>query len=94
MKEIKNLSQYCRYNNLNIAHVHETLYGKRLQHKGYKLIPRTDEEIERYENERKVREDTSRKGLPGDRNGRAILDWNKVYEIRNLHTKKYTKIKK
>jgi hypothetical protein len=28
MKEIKNLSQYCRYNNLNIAHVHETFYGK------------------------------------------------------------------
>jgi hypothetical protein len=39
----------------------------------------------------KVREDTSRKGLPGDRNGRAILDWNKVYEIRNLHTRNIQK---
>jgi hypothetical protein len=39
----------------------------------------------------KVREDTSRKGLPGDGNGRAILDWNKVYEIRNLHTTKIYK---
>lgn len=92
-EEIKNLSQYCRGNNLNIGHIHETLYGKRLHHKGYKLIPRTDEEIERYENERKVREDTSRKGLPGERNGRAILDWNKVYEIRNLHTNKTYKNK-
>ncbi len=36
---------------LNIAHIHETLYGKRVQHKGYKLIPRTDYEIEKYENE-------------------------------------------
>jgi group I intron endonuclease len=87
---IKNLSQYCRDNNLNIAHVHETLYGKRLQHKGYKLIPRTEEEIERYDKERIKREDTSRKGLPGERNGRAILNWNKVSQIRKLHiSKKY-----
>lgn len=68
-EQIKNLSQYCRDYQLNIAHIHETLYGKRLSHRGYKLIPRTDDEIERYENERRVREDTSRKGLPGDRNG-------------------------
>jgi len=89
-KEIKNLSEYCRNNDLNVAHIHETLYGKRLQHKGYKLIPRTNEEIERYENERKIREDTSKKGLSGERNGRAILDWKKVNEIRRLHlTKAY-----
>lgn len=89
-EEIKNLSQYCRDNELNIGHIHETLYGKRLHYKGYKLIPRTNEEIKRYENERSIREDTSRKGLPGERNGRAILDWNKVSEIRKLHTtKKY-----
>ena len=88
--KVKNLSQYCRDNELNIGHIHETLYGKRLHHKGYKLIPRTNEEIKRYENERSIREDTSRKGLPGERNGRAILDWNKVSEIRKLHTtKKY-----
>jgi group I intron endonuclease len=87
-EEIKNLSQYCRDNDLNIAHIHETLYGKRNHHKGYKLIPRTDEEIERYKNERRVREDTSRKGLPGEKNGRAILDWNKVDEIRKLHSSK------
>lgn len=68
-EEIKNLSQYCRDNNLSIAHIHETLYGKRLQHQGYKLIPRTEEEIKRFVDERKVREDTSRKGLPGERNG-------------------------
>jgi len=89
-KQIKNLSQYCRDNQLNIAHIHETLYGKRLSHKGYKLIPRTDVEIERYENERSIREDTSRKGVPGEKNGRAILDWDKVNEIRKLHSiKKY-----
>jgi len=89
-KLIKNLSQYCEDNNLNTAHIHETLYGKRLQHKGYKLIPRTNQEIERYESERKIREDTSRKGLPGERNGRAILNWDKVNEIRKLHkSKKY-----
>jgi group I intron endonuclease len=68
-KIIKNLSQYCRDNDLNIAHIHETLYGKRLHHRGHKLIPRTIEEIERYKQERKFREDTSRKGLPGERNG-------------------------
>jgi group I intron endonuclease len=87
-EEIKNLSQYCRDNDLNIAHIHETLYGKRVQHKGYKLIPRTDYEIEKYENERRIRKDTSRKRLPGERNGRAILDWNKVSEIRRLHSSK------
>jgi len=85
---IKNLSQYCRNNELNIAHIHETLYGKRLQHKGYKLIPRTDGEIEKYNQERIKREDTSRKSLQGERNGRAILDWNKVKKIRELHESK------
>jgi group I intron endonuclease len=85
---IKNLSQYCRNNDLNIAHIHETLYGKRLQHKGYKLIPRTEEEIERYNQERIKRNDTSRKGLLGERNGRAILDWNKVNQIREIHASK------
>ena len=68
-KQIKNLSKYCRDNDLNIAHIHETLYGKRIHHKGYKLIPRTDEEIIRYENERKIREDSSRKALLGEKNG-------------------------
>jgi hypothetical protein len=87
-KIIKNLSQYCRDNNLNVAHIHETLYGKRLQHKGYKLIPRTEDEIERYNQERIKREDTSRKGHPGERNGRAILDWNKVIQMRELHASK------
>lgn len=87
-KIIKNLSQYCRDNNLNVAHIHETLYGKRLQHQGYKLIPRTEEEIERYSQERIKREDTSRKGHPGESNGRAILDWNKVIQIRELHASK------
>jgi hypothetical protein len=87
-KIIKNLSQYCRDNNLNVAHIHETLYGKRLQHQGHKLIPRTEEEIERYNQERIKREDTSRKGHPGERNGRAILDWNKVIQMRELHASK------
>lgn len=85
---IKNLSQYCRDNDLNIANIHETLYGKRLQHKNYKLIPRTEEEIEKYNQERIKREDTSRKGLPGEKNGRAILDWCKVDQIRELHKSK------
>jgi hypothetical protein len=85
---IKNLSQYCRDNELNIGHIHETLYGKRMQHKGYKLIPRTEEEIKRFNDERKIREDTSRKGLPGERNGRAILNWDKVKQIRKLHASK------
>ena len=85
---IKNLSQYCRDNGLNIGHIHETLYGKRMHHKGYKLIPRTEEEIEKYNQERIKREDTSRKGLPGERNGRAILNWDKVKEIRKLHSSK------
>jgi len=85
---IKNLSQYCRDNELNIAHIHETLYGKRLQHLGYKLIPRTEEEIKRFNEERQKREDTSRKGLPGEKNGRAILNWEKVKQIRELHNMK------
>lgn len=85
---IKNLSQYCRDNDLNIAHIHETLYGKRLQHKNYKLIPRTKEEIKKYNQERIKREDTSRKGLPGEKNGRAILNWDKVNQIRELHASK------
>jgi group I intron endonuclease len=86
--KILNLSKYCRNNHLNVGHLHETLYGKRIQHKGYKLIPRNNEEIKRYENERKVREDTSRKGLKGERNGRAILNWNKVEQIRQMHSSK------
>lgn len=89
-EQIKNLSQYCRDNNLNTGHIHETLYGKRIQHKGYKLIPRTNDEIERYKNERKVREDISRKRLIGETNGRAILNWDKIKQIREMHySKKY-----
>ena len=66
---IKNLSQYCRNNDLNIGHIHETLYGKRLNHRQYKLIPRSEEEIKKYNEERKLREDTSRKSCPGEKNG-------------------------
>lgn len=40
------------------------------------------------QNERKVRQDTSRKGLKGERNGRAILNWNKVEQIRQMHSSK------
>lgn len=68
-KIIKNLSQYCRDNDLNVGHIHETLYGKRIHHKGYKLIPRAEEEIKKYNEEITIREDTSRKGHPGERNG-------------------------
>jgi group I intron endonuclease len=89
-KNIKNLSQYCRDNDLNVAHLHETLYGKRVQHKGYRLIPITEDDIEKYQEERKIREDTSRKSLPGEKNGNAILNWEKVKQIREMHsTKKY-----
>ena len=66
-KIIKNLSQYCRDNDLNVGHIHETLYGKRIHHKGYKLIPRTENEIKRYDDIRKVREDTSKKGHKGEK---------------------------
>lgn len=90
-KEIKNLTKYCRENNLNVGHLHETLSGKRMHHKGYKLIPRTNEEIEKYQKERKIREDSSRKGLKGDKNGRAILNWNKVKQIREIHSYKQYK---
>ena len=90
-KQIKNLSKYCRDNNLNTGHLHETLSGKRVQHKGYKLIPRTEEEVDKYQKEREIREDTSRKGLPGERNGRAILNWDKVNQIRKFHTLKQYK---
>lgn len=86
--EIKNLTKFCDNYNLNVGHIHETLYGKRLHHRHFKLIPRTEEEIKRYKDERSIREDTSRKGLPGEKNGRAILDWNKVNTIRKLHAKK------
>lgn len=90
-KEIKNLTKYCRENNLNVGHLHETLSGKRMHHKGYKLIPRTNEEIEKYQKERKIREDSSRKGLKGDKNGMAILNWNKVKQIREIHSSKQYK---
>lgn len=66
---IENLSQYCRDNGLRISNMLKTLSGKVLVHKNYKLIPRTEEETKRYDEERKLREDTSRKGLPGERNG-------------------------
>ena len=37
-----------------------------------------------------MRENTNRKGLKGERNGRAILNWNKVKQIREMHfSKKY-----
>ena len=29
-----------------------------------------------------------RKGLPGERNGRAILDWDNVKQIREIHSSK------
>ena len=86
--EIKNLSKYCRDNHLNVGHLHETLCGKRIQHKGYKLVPLTEEEIQKYQNERKSRENSSRKGLKGCKNGRSILNWDKVNQIRKLHSQK------
>jgi len=85
---IKNLSEYCRNHDLNVGHLHETLCGKRVQHKGCRLIPRTEDEIKKCQEERKIREDTSRKSLPGDRNGRAILNWQKVKQIREMHSSK------
>lgn len=85
---IKNLSEYCRNHDLNAGHLHETLYGKRVQHKGCRLIPRTEDEIKQCQEERKIREDTSRKSLPGDKNGRAILNWEKVKQIREMHSSK------
>lgn len=89
-KEILNLSKYCREHNLNAGHLHQTLCGKRIKHKGYKLIPTTKKEIETYQKIRELKENGSRKSLKGDKNGRAILDWNKVREIRQIHLlKKY-----
>jgi hypothetical protein len=69
IEEIRNLRKFCLRHNLNVGHIHETLYGKRLHHKEYKLVPRTEEEIERYTRTRKIREDSSRKALPGNKNG-------------------------
>ena len=68
-KDIKNLSQYCRDNDLNIGHLHETLYGKRVQHNGFKLIPRTEDEIEKYEMQRKNVYENKKRGLVKDQNG-------------------------
>jgi len=68
-KNIKNLSQYCRDNNLNIGHLHETLYGKRVQHKGYKLIPQTEYEIEKYEIQRKNVYENRKRGFVKEQNG-------------------------
>jgi hypothetical protein len=68
-----------------------SLQEKSILGKGYKLIPRTENEIKRYDDERLIRQDTSRKGLSGERNGRAKLDWNKVNQIRKLHSSKQYK---
>lgn len=87
-KVIKNLSQFCRDNNLNIGHLHETLSGKRVQHKNYKLIPRTEEEIKVYSEIRKSKKDTSKKSCSGEKNGRSVLNWDKVNQIRTLHSSK------
>lgn len=87
-KTIKNLSEYCRNHDLNVGHLHETLYGKRVRHKGCRLIPITEDEIKKYQEMRKIRENTSKKGLPGDRNGRAILNWEKIKQIREMHSSK------
>ena len=66
---IQNLSQYCRNNDLNIGHLHETLCGKRVQHKGYRLIPRTENEIEKYEIQRKNVYENRKRGLVKEENG-------------------------
>jgi group I intron endonuclease len=68
-KNIKNLSQYCRDNCLNVGHLHETLYGGRVQHKGYRLIPRTDNEIKKYQMRRKNVCENKKKGLIKEQNG-------------------------
>lgn len=67
--EIINLSQYCRDNDLNIGHLHETLYGKRVHHRGYKLIPRTEEEIAKYQIQRKNVCENKKMGLVKEQNG-------------------------
>jgi group I intron endonuclease len=91
-KEIENLSKFCREHDLN-TNIWCTLRGNANHHKGYKLIPQTEEEINFYQEVRKIREDNSRKGLNGEKNGRSILNWNKVSEIRKLHASKEYKNK-
>lgn len=86
--KIKNLSKFCKDNNLNVGHLHETLSGKRTYCKGYKLLPQTKSQRKKYRKERIKRKDTTRKGLPGEKNGRAILNWDKVNQIRELHASK------
>jgi group I intron endonuclease len=68
-KIIKNLSEYCRNHDLNIGHLHETLYGKRVQHKGCRLIPRTEDEIEKYQIQRKNVYENKKRGLVKEQNG-------------------------
>jgi group I intron endonuclease len=82
---IHNLTKYCRDHDLNVGHLHQTLSGKRKSHKGYWLVPRTDEEIAVWKAERNRREDTSCRSLKGERNGRAKLNAQMVNEIRVLH---------
>lgn len=89
--KIKNLSKFCKQNSLNVGHLHETLTGKRKHHKNYKLIPQTKSQKKKYRKERIKKLDTSRKALPGEKNGRAILDWDKVNQIRKIHSSKLYK---
>ena len=66
---IKGLSRFCHENGLNPGHLLETRDGTRRHTKGHKLIPQTKEQIERYNSERQIRENASRKGNLGEKNG-------------------------
>jgi hypothetical protein len=59
------------------------LYRKKVYWANYKKLLTDDERL--------IRQDTSRRGLSGEKNGRAKLDWNKVNQIRKLHSSKQYK---
>ena len=86
--DIKGLTHYCRTKDINVGHLHATLTGGRLHTKGYRLIPQTPEQIKRHSDTRAIKEDSSRKGHAGSKNGRAKLDIHKVRQIRQHHKDK------
>lgn len=89
IEDIHNLSAYCRKHKLNLAHLHETLTGRRTHHKKYCIIPQCPLLVKAREEIRHHRLNAGpRRARRGTANGRAKLNPEKVREIRKIHSER------
>lgn len=86
---VYSLKEVCEKYSLSKPSLHSTLVGKRLQEKGFRLLPRNQKEKEVYGETRRKKEEGKRKNYEGKKGGdnfNSKLTQQQVLEIRNRYT--------